>query len=94
MLILHIILKHRSVDLNTSSDPFNGAGPGLYPPSSSFPGSADYGRDKEQDREQGEGNDWGDDGDNNDFSLIGEEDFPSQVMWCGVVYCGVFSTVV
>ena len=87
MRTLHKIIKHRSVDLNTSSDPFNGAGPGSYPPP--YTGSADDGRDKEQDREHGEGDDWGDDGDNNDFSLIGEEDFPLQVMYCTVVWCGV-----
>ena len=68
------ISKNRSLDLGTSPDPFNGPCPG---PNSSFQKSADDVRDKERDREQGY--DCGDDGDNNDFSLIGDEDFLLQV---------------
>lgn len=75
----------RSVDLNISSDPFNGAGPGPYP---SFMDPADDDKDRERDREQGD--DWGDDGDNNDFSLIGEEDCQVQVRFqCVVLSCSV-----
>ena len=75
------------MDLNTSSDPFNGAGPGPYP---SFMELVDDDRDKERDREHGD--DWGDDGDNNDFSLIGEEDCQVQVrLLCPVLSCPVLS---
>ena len=83
------VMHYRSVDLNTSSDPYNGSGPGSYPP---FMEPADDERDKERDREQRD--DWGDDGDNNDFSLIGEEDFPLQVRnlcVCPVLSCSVLS---
>ena len=86
------IFKCRSVDLNISSDPFNGAGPGPYP---SFMEPADDDEDRVRDREQG--GDWGDDGDNNDFSLIGDEDCQVNVrflclfMSCPVLSCPVLS---
>ena len=84
-LMQYNTLTCRSVDLNVSSDPFNGAGPGPYP---SFMEPADDDRNRERDREQGD--DSGDDGDNNDFSLIGEEDCQVQVRFqCVVLSCSV-----
>ena len=84
------IFKCRSVDLNISSDPFNGAGPGPYP---SFMEPADDDEDRIRDREQG--GDWGDDGDNNDFSLIGDEDCQVNVRFlCLFMSCPVLSCLV